>query len=49
MCLINTFKDEKMYEHIISFGESMRFPLAATSSTWQSALISSLRQPCGSY
>lgn len=27
-----------MYKHIISFGESMRFPLAATSSTWQSAL-----------
>lgn len=28
-----------MYKHIISFGESMRFPLAATSSTWQSALF----------
>ncbi len=38
MYLINTFKDEKMYKHIISSGESMRYPPAATSSTWRSAL-----------
>ncbi len=38
MYLINTFKDEKMYKHIVSSGESMRYPPAATSSTWQSAL-----------